>query len=89
MQNGVIQIPVSASIMKCCNIQCRGHIGFLTFCQRNQMALIWLQICDLHAQISGMQPFGTMFITCQNFKVIKQVCFCCFNATKSIFMKGS
>ena len=54
MQNGVIQIPVSASIMKCCNIQSRGRIGFLTFCQRNQMALIWLQICDLHAQISGM-----------------------------------
>ena len=54
MQNGVIQIPVLASIMKCCNIQCRGRVGFLTFCQRNQMALIWLQICDLHAQISGM-----------------------------------
>ena len=58
MQNGVIRIPVLASIMKCCNIQCRGRIGFLTFCPRNQMArqmaLIWLQICDLHAQISGM-----------------------------------
>ena len=81
MQNGVIQIPVSASIMKCCNNQCRGYIEFLTYCQRNQMILIWLQICDLHAQISGMLPFGTMFITCQNFKVIKQVCFYCFNAT--------
>ena len=54
MQNGAIQIQVLASIMKCCNIQYRGRIGFLTFCQRNQMAIIWLQICDLHAQISGM-----------------------------------
>ena len=81
MQNGVIQIPVLASIMKC-NIQCRGHIGFLTFCLRNQMALIWLQICDLHTQISGMQPFWTIFITRQNFKEIKQVCFYSFNATK-------